>query len=136
MSNGHQLTISFHARHVDIEGAAPRELAHEVCFALADVFRRHGLGTHVSVSAAMTDDEVLRAAIDIVKSAAADGMSNQEIADRVMGMKISAGIPDEVAPKHTAVKVVSTKIGRGGVAGNGAVASDSSRGHATSWRRN
>lgn len=102
------LTVTFEPRYVTIAGSAPRGIAHEVCFALAEVFKRHGLGTNISVSAAMTDEEIVQAAADVVRSAAADGMSNEEIAEMVLA--ISSGIPPEVAPKHAHAKVVATRI--------------------------
>lgn len=61
----------------------------------------------------MTDEEIIQAAAEVVRSAAADGMSNEEIAEMVLA--ISSGIPPEVAPKHADAKVVATRIGEGEV---------------------
>ena len=97
-----KLTISFESRFVTIEGGAPKSMAHEICFALAPIFQRHGLGLHLSVLAAPEDQdsEVIAAVVKVVRTSALAGESDLELAVMAAHPVPALAPPDEIAPKH------------------------------------
>lgn len=60
MNEPTRLSIDFAPTFVTIEGSAPRELAFEISMALAPIFKRHGMGLHLSVKATPEGEKITR----------------------------------------------------------------------------